>query len=475
MAEFFRFRSINSLLVEHQELEKQTIYFASPEELNDPMEGFRDIVWSGDKIVWTNFFKHYVYCLYLSYFQFRLVGDSKTLEIDSIPILGCWDQLPSPQAQNLFDEIWHNFLNVPNIQEIIEALANTKHKIRYREIGYYLRIIYPVLLKEIIKSYITHGLLPKSEMPELPEELPLSAFLAAILFTLKLTEEAKTEKELDDAFLFSEMMDNNERFKEQYNSRPISTDILRKNNQLVIFDFPKVYVEQLERLLWPEWYTTCFMKSYHNSSMWGNYGDNHKGICLIFEGVETDNLNSLELNLAANGGTRTIPFREVTYADRPSEIDFFRTICRLPIAALRKLWYTDREGKISECAAHIGPDRDEDTWRKKYWNKFFRDITIKTKDWAYEQEYRLILEDGLSEFNKRSDRTLTYDFNSLKGIIFGIRTSDEDKRKIIEIIEKKCEKYNRADFKFFQADYSAENGNIRKYPIQLPFAKDTDR
>ena len=56
----YRFRSIDALLDKYQELESQTIYFASPDELNDPMEGFRDIVWSGDKIVWTNFFKHYV-------------------------------------------------------------------------------------------------------------------------------------------------------------------------------------------------------------------------------------------------------------------------------------------------------------------------------------------------------------------------------------------------------------------------------
>ena len=260
----------------------------------------------------------------------------------------------------------------------------------------------------------------------------------------------------------------------QYNDDRTFTKILRQNNQLVIFDFPKVYIEQLERLLWPKWYTACFMKSYHNSSVWGHYGDKHTGACLIFETIETDNLNRLELNLATNSGNRTMPFHEVSYADKPGEIDFFRTICRLPVAALRKLWYTDREGNISECAAHIGPDGDEDAWRKSYWENFFHDIIIKASDWAYEQEYRLILEDSLSEFNNGSDRTLTYDFNSLKGIIFGIKTSDEDKRKIIEIIEKKCRRYNRTDFKFFQAYYFPENGEVRKYPIQLPFANSAD-
>ena len=431
------------------------------------MEGFRDLVWSGDKIVWTNFFKHYVYCLHLSYFHLRLVGSSKKLEVDSIQILGCWDQLPTPAAQNLFDEICHNFLNVPNIRKIIEALANTKRKIRYKELGYYLRIIHPILLKEIVKSYIEHGVIPKSEMPELSEELPIPVLLASILFMLKLAEKAEAEKGLDNAFLSSEMMDNNERVNQQYSSLVISAGILGQNNQLVIFDFPKVYVEQLERLLLPKWYTACFMKSYHNSSVWGHYGDSHKGACLIFEPVETDNSHSLKLDQKTGSGYVTTPLYKVNYADKPGEIDFFRTICRLPVAALRRLWYTDQNGNISECAAHIGTDSDEDAWRKSYWRNFFRDITIKTKDWEYEQEYRLILEDGLGQFHKTDDRKLTYNFNSLKGIIFGIKTSTEDKMRIIEIIEKRCEKYNRNDFKFFQAYYSPESGQVRKYEISL--------
>ena len=277
MAEFFRFRSVDALLNKYHELEKQTIYFASPAELNDLMEGFRDIVWSGDKIVWTNLFKHYLYCLHQSYLRFRIAGDSIKLDVDSIPIWGRWDEPLTAQEQNLFDDIWCNFRNIPNMREVIEELANTKRKIRYREIEYYLRIIYLVILKEIVKSHTAHGLLSKSDMPELLEELPISVLLDSILFTIKLAEKSKNEKELDGAFLYSEIIDNNERFKQQYNNRTIFTDILGKNNQLVMFDFPKVYVEQLERLLWSNWYTACFMKSYRNSSVWGHYGDKHRG------------------------------------------------------------------------------------------------------------------------------------------------------------------------------------------------------
>ena len=49
MKTFYRFRSIDNLLGEkYNELENQSIYFASPNQLNDPMEGFKDLVFNGD-------------------------------------------------------------------------------------------------------------------------------------------------------------------------------------------------------------------------------------------------------------------------------------------------------------------------------------------------------------------------------------------------------------------------------------------
>ena len=54
MVELYRFRSITSLFENYQELENQSVYFASPEELNDPMERFRIYFWQGDEIVWRS-------------------------------------------------------------------------------------------------------------------------------------------------------------------------------------------------------------------------------------------------------------------------------------------------------------------------------------------------------------------------------------------------------------------------------------
>ncbi|WP_024955690.1 hypothetical protein [Sulfurospirillum arcachonense] len=46
-------------------------------------------------------------------------------------------------------------------------------------------------------------------------------------------------------------------------------------------------------------------------------------------------------------------------------------------------------------------------------------------------------------------------------MIFGIKTSIEEKIKVIEIIEKKCKIENRNDFEFYQAYYCHRNKNIQ--------------
>ncbi|KVX93103.1 hypothetical protein WL09_03430 [Burkholderia ubonensis] len=65
------------------------------------------------------------------------------------------------------------------------------------------------------------------------------------------------------------------------------------------------------------------------------------------------------------------------------------------------------------------------------------------------------------------DRKLKYDFDDLDGIIFGIRTSLEDKLKISKVIEDKCRTLGRKDFKFYQAYFSRPTGKIEYSPMSL--------
>ena len=472
------------VLDKYQELESQTIYFASPDQLNDPMEGFRDIVWRGDKIVWTNFVKHFVYCLHEGYFLLRTTGNSRELGVDDIPFLGSWDQTSASQGQGIFEEIWHRFHNLPKMPEIIMALAKSNRKIRYRELEFYLRSIHHALLAEIEEIYTAHGVVSEPGRVRTLEGWSVHAMLedlleSIIMFKKIYAEKSHTEEEVHITLLELEARENNRKINLQRSRRQtivqrdndsIREEIFRKNCQLVIGDFPRIYLNEVERLLWPKWYAACFMKNYHNSSVWGHYGDGHRGACLIFETTNMGESNGLKLNKVRGKSEKTMPFHEVRYANKPGEVDFFRSIGRLSVPELIKLWYTDSEGNRSECASHIRPDGNKkEDWQEIYWKNFYRDITTKTKDWKYEQEYRLILgkEIRTRTVHGKKIRTLTYDFDSLKGIIFGIKTSDEDRSEIIRIIQNKREKYKRSDFKYYQAYYFRGDGNIHKYELAL--------
>ena len=465
MAEFYRFRSIDSLLGKHQELEEQTIYFASPEELNDPMEGLRDIVWDGDKIIWTNLFKHYVFCLNRSCLLLNITLKSRKLDVADLPILERWDEILIPIEKSLFDDVWDRFCNLPYIQEIIEILANTERKIRYREIVSYIQMIQNfVLLDEIRKTYIGYGTI--CEFQILQPRLDTVVAMEKVLDFIKTVELVENEQQLDDLLQVNEALHDDMKFTMEYNTRTLPPEILQDMNRMLMLDFPRVYVEQLDRLLWPDWYTACFTESCHNSSVWAKYADGHKGACLIFEALEKEGSSTLRLDQKTtnfftgeiSNNFITLPFRKVNYAYSPDKIDFFRTICRITEPGLRELWDTDEGGNLSA----IEPDGYEEVR-----DNFFRDVTFKTKDWEYEQEYRLILKNNSGKLNEKDHRKLTYNLDSLKGIIFGIRTSTEDMMKIKEIIDKnrECAGNNQTDFKYRQAYYSAKDGDIRAREI----------
>src|SRR5258706_3435777 len=59
----YRFRPAGAVLDKYEELARQEIYFSPPEELNDPMEGYKDVFWLGDRIIWRNLLRHYLLCL----------------------------------------------------------------------------------------------------------------------------------------------------------------------------------------------------------------------------------------------------------------------------------------------------------------------------------------------------------------------------------------------------------------------------
>ena len=99
---FYRFRSTDALLDGKSELENQDIYFASPDQLNDPMEGFKDVFWSGDRIVWANLLKHYVLCLMQSVSLIVVMGkDYQPNTVENI-VFRSESNLPTPKFRDIY-------------------------------------------------------------------------------------------------------------------------------------------------------------------------------------------------------------------------------------------------------------------------------------------------------------------------------------------------------------------------------------
>lgn len=224
-----------------------------------------------------------------------------------------------------------------------------------------------------------------------------------------------------------------------------------RNLLTVVSNFSKIYIEQLINVLYPQNYVVCFSTSNNNSVMWGNYAKNHTGVCLVYE---SDDKQSISVDYQFNDKKNPLKFQKVIYGGEVEKRNFFETLGRLTLAQVRR-WFSDTNG-LSKCFDILS--HNENNWRTQYWKTFNTKICKKLESWSYEEEYRLIIEDSFYRYPSSDDRKLKYDVKALKGVIFGIKTSEYDKCQIIKKILKN--KKIGDDFQFWQAEYNDEKQTI---------------
>jgi len=460
---FYRFRSIDSLLG-LQELEKQTIYFASPEELNDSMEGFRDLVFIGDKIVWKNLFKHYLMCLEHVSQILILAGEKHhKINLDSIPIFKDYDSFPTNIYKKHFLEIAEKFLDI--CDKLIDKISRRTTPIRKDELSIYLDTVHHLAITIIQQSFEDKNIIPKSELSLDNNSNTLDATINIIDMLEKTLKEKNGELSVNALIEIQKSMNDNILFSKNIEDKFILNS---PNRNFVLVDFVENYINSLEKLMYPDWYTACFMSECTNSSVWGHYGNNHKGVCLVYEPTTMGDVSLLDLN------DRAFTFLPINYNDGFDEVDFFKSIGRMTINQLETVWYYDEKNNKSKIADDVLDNQD--SWRETHLKNFYRDMSTKSKDWEYEKEYRLLYTNSLKDNITQEDKLFTYNFKNLKGLIFGIKTSIEDKIKIVDIIKLKCKEENRKDFEFNQAYYSNREKNIQHRKIGfLKFQDDMTR
>ena len=465
MAEIYRLRSTNRLIGDTQELEEQSIYFASLVELNDPMEGFRNIYFQGDDIVWRNLFRHYVHCLHRVRILYSIIGEDEPLTGSDIPVYMNFVREQNEKMVQLFDEILERIDRNDHVKKFLNEVEQIGRKVSVDEVSIYLRIFHLFALEEIQQAFADRDLLPNYERyPNAARLLDQVNKSITLVNSIERKDVHKVMLEVSARVMEGLFL------LQKYHWATSSESTIGTNGTFLLFDFTQAYLDRIESLIFPDWFVACFLRKCNNSSTWAKYADSHKGVCLIFETKTEAGREFLPLREKRDssgdvydGETRQLEIRDVNYGSVAIEFDFFRSIGRLSEVDLMDVWYTDSDGKISECGTHLLSDPTE--WRKEYWRNFSRISASKSKDWKYEEECRMVLSSSLHDLQDYRKRTLKYEFDSLKGIVFGIGTSDSDKFEIIEVIERKCREHGRTEFDFYQAFYSHKGDDIDRYKL----------
>lgn len=463
MKTFYRLRGTKHIL---DELENQYILFSSPSELNDPMEGVKDIFWKGDEIVWTNFFRRYLFCLEHVYALAILCTDNDKITHKDIPIFSNLDNFPTKEYSKMFSEIENIFWGNMNIMEYVQRLSCLRHPIRKNELLTYLRPIHSCAISATDSIYQRWKLVPHRDSPPSNPINLIAELNNKDIFKQIATLVKESGGDLKKIEKFFSCIENTHDQIILANKCKVAQG--KNNIAFVLFDFPEKFLTRLESILYPEWYSASFMASYSNSSTWSHYGDSHKGVCLVFNSEDDGSRLSLEIPERPQAeqyyGKSTFLFHKIDYENGFPQIDFFKSIGTLPFDKLIKDWYSNDRDQLSVCSEWIG---EEDEWRNAYWNIFSEIFTFKTKEWKHENEYRLVLNDGMRDYSRLEYRKLRYKFSSLDGIIFGINTDIDLKREIIKIIERKCKTNNRNNFSFYQAYFCHEKMCIEANTLSL--------
>lgn len=465
---FYRFRSTESLLGQHQELKRQSIYFAEPKQLNDPMEGFSSVYWAGDKIAWENLFKNYVMCLEFVYGQYICGLDDKDEKYilspdDILPQMSLDEDYNTELHKELIEDILKEFFNT-DVLKLIDGILTRSTSIKRDELYFYLKSIHLYALELIRKNY-------KNKVFRDDQKIDIDSSLSMLR---RIHEDGFFE---DVERVISEQGENSAQvicstYRNINDQMTLVTRLndrlkLTKNKKFMIVEFTENYLNKLESICFPEWYTACFMTESHNSSVWGSYGDNHTGVCLIYKAdfrmgkyyLPLKGKKNMPLESDDESHYEDMQLHPVDYDSEFESVNFFNHLGQVRFPVLSKQWHTNSKGELSSICSEMFDDID--LWRDKHWDSFIRVRTQKSIDWKYECEYRVILNNMFNNFSCIKNRTFEYSFESLHGVIFGIKTSLEDKIEIIEIINAKCQTVGRKDFRFYQAYFSESDGCVK--------------
>jgi len=347
---YYRFRSAERLLgkpacgdapARPGELDELTIYFASPHELNDPLEGHRETFFHGDLIVWRNLIKHYTLLLYASVVDvYADAGDGLIKHPNLRPdnFIGV--------SREVVDAAISNVMANSEISLYLSALAGVDRKVSRNELVVHLHTLHTAIVTMILNELSKHF--------DLPDAARYNSVLDNFLIFIKMrAEKIHAEGITPNAEEYSEIED---KIRQQgLRANAARSDELSAGLLLLFINFPRHFAEQIDYLVFPHWYVACFMKSCANSSIWGSYGDNHKGMCLIYKAKSERGVDSLKF--------QGLPFEFVKGLNegRPKDQWYLNMALDLPLMEVKY------QSDFSEINFFTSPHNERPEWVDAYW------------------------------------------------------------------------------------------------------------
>ena len=231
-----------------------------------------------------------------------------------------------------------------------------------------------------------------------------------------------------------------------------------------IIEYCNIYAPQTD-------YFASFTVDKNEPLMWSHYSSQHEGVCLIFR-IENNELpqhpliRKRQINIEAKNGIApkmsqgvndVFNFAKISYGNSFKQLNAFfcfpNDICENPTA---------------DDLNHYRHDLSEQEFTKH-------------SSWAYEKEYRISLSAPISAFYgkqvslSKQNRLFHYHPDWLVGVIFGARTSQENKKRLKEMLLERDEltsslslpNRRMSNFVLFESKLSMETKGVTIKPNEI--------
>lgn len=444
---------MDNLIHEYNELEEQELVLSSPRYFNDPLEGYQNVFWEGDEVLWENLLRHYLLNLHRAAITCALSDNDESLDEYAIEPKLTRDDLATDDYRQQFDSICQSFFEKRGFGRISSSLSSLPKPLKRNNLQQILSLIHRSALESVLERMETSGII--SEWPNVTNSVDSEA-VEDMLEDLSAVMDNGNEEQLESFSSQFGPLKSHTYLQQAVQSGVEQLELRYKKYHLLYNSFPGRYIREITNsLIHTNWHTLCFAKECASPPMWATYADEHRGAALMFRadrqtdeswGEITVNGRTGQGSSGPKCGEITASLHDVDYGSPPPEVDFFQFIGTLPLPKLESAWHSTPDGKTSQMIEEIMDDQD--AWREKLWNHFHNMSTRKLGQWEHEQEVRMVLSDLLG--SEESHRKVTYDMSQLEGVVFGLRTKLKDRFEVIRILSEKNQGDDSSPVEFYQ-------------------------